>query len=141
MPRHESTAALEQEIVRMKSDLVRLSRTRNLALREGRHEEGQRHHLSALEAELKHVGLLARYVQSASPAAGRELATRQSLATVHFARLKGARDLREVDRWVTRELAPLLNKSEQAAHLVASLSHREDGLPARPSAWKTQPDR
>ncbi len=141
MPRRESAASLEQEIVRMKSDLVRLSRTRNLALRDGRRDEGQRQHLNALEVELKHIGTLARYVQTASPAAGRELATWQALALQHFERLKGTGDRHEVNRWVTEELAPLLNKSEQAAHLVASLSKRHDGLPAKPTAWKTQPGR
>lgn len=141
MPKSQSTASLEQEIVRMKSDLVQMSRSRNLALREGHRDEGQRQHLSALEAELKHVGTLARYVQTASPAAGRELATRQSLASRHFQKLKASGNPREVSSWVTEELAPLLNKSEQAAHLVASLSSREDGLPAKPTAWKTRPDR
>ncbi len=141
MPKHEATRSLEQEIVRMKSDLVRMSRTRNLAFREGRREEGQRQHLTALEAELKHVGTLARYVQTVSPAAGRELETRQSIALQHFLSLKSAGNAREINRWVTQELAPLLNKSEQAAHLVASMSSRLDGVPVKPSAWKTRPDR
>ncbi len=141
MPKHGSVESLEQEIVRMKSELVRMSRTRNLALRDGRRDEGERHHLSALEAELKHVDTLARYVQTASPAAGRELATRRSLALRHFERIKGTRNIREVNRWVTEELAPLVNKSEQAAHLVASMSSRLDGMPSKPSAWKTRPER
>lgn len=138
MPRRESTASLEQEIVRMKSDLARMSRTRNLAFRDGRRDEGQRQHLSALEAELNHVGTLARYVQTVSPAAGRELATWQALALQHFQKVKASGDRGEVNRWVTDELAPLLNKSEQAAHLVASLSSRQDGLPVKPTAWKTR---
>ncbi len=141
MPRRESLDSLEKEIVRMKSDLSRMSRSRNLALRDGNREEGHRHHLSALEAELKHVETLARFVQTASPAAGRELATRQATALRHFQQVKATKDVREVNQWVTSELAPLLNKSEQAAHLVASLSRREDGLPTKPRAWPTRPDR
>ncbi len=120
MPIPEAAVSLEREIVRMKAELERLTRGRNLALREGRRDEGQRQHLSALEAEVRHVEALARYVKTVSPAAGRELASRQALAAQHFQRLRRAGDLRELDRWVTRELAPLLNKSEQAAHLVAT---------------------
>lgn len=119
----------------MKSDLVRLSRARNLALREGRHEEGRQHHVSALEAELRHVETLARYVQTASPAAGRELATRQALASRHFQHVKGSRDLKDIHRWVTQELAPLLNKSEQAAHLVATSVRTASRNGASPYAW------
>ena len=120
MPIPEAAVAVEREIVRMKSDLERLTRSRNLALREGRRDEGDRQHVSALEAEIKHLETLARYVKTVSPAAGRELATRQAAVAQHFHRLKAAGDLRELNRWVTEELAPLLNKSEQAAHLVAT---------------------
>lgn len=104
----------------MKAELVRLTRNRNLALREGRQEEGQREHLSALDAEVRNLEALARYVKTVSPAAGRELATRQAAAAQHFQRLRQAGDLQELQRWVAQELAPLLNKSEQAAHLVAT---------------------
>ncbi len=141
MPRHDSTASLEQEILDMKSELVRMSRTRNLALREGRRDEGRRQHLSALEAELNHVGTLARYVQTVSPAAGRELTTRQSIALRHFQQVRNSGNFRDVNEWVTQELAPLLNKSEQAAHLVASFSRRGDGLSVQPFSWKPKPGR
>ncbi len=120
MPIPEAAASLEREIVRMKADLERLTRSRNLALRAGRQDEGQRQHLSALEAEIRHIEALARYVKTVSPAAGRELATRQAAAAQHFRRLRHAGDLHELERWVAEELAPLLNKSEQAAHLVAT---------------------
>jgi len=120
MPVPEAAVSLEREIVRMKAELERLTRSRNLALREGRRDEGERHHLSALEAEVRQVEALARYVKTVSPAAGRELATRQAAAALHFRRLRAAGDLHELERWVTEELAPLLNKSEQAAHLVAT---------------------
>ena len=120
MPIPEAAASLEREIVRMKAELERLTRSRNVALREGHKDEGERRHVSALEAELRHVEALARYVKTVSPAAGRELATRQALAAQHFQRLRRAGDLHELDRWVSQELAPLLNKSEQAAHLIAT---------------------
>ncbi len=120
MPEQESATSLEQEIVRMKSELVRMARDRNLALRSGDEDRGRQHHLAALEAEVQHVGTLARYVKTVSPAAGRELATRQTLALQHFEQLKSAKNLIAVNRWVTAELAPLLNKSEQAAHLIAT---------------------
>lgn len=116
----EAAASLEREIVRMKAELERLTRSRNLALREGRKAEGERQHVSALEAEVRHVETLARYVKTVSPAAGRELATDQAAAAEHFRRLRAAGDLHELERWVAKELAPLLNKSEQAAHLVAT---------------------
>lgn len=126
----EVAASLEREIVQMKADIGRLTRSRNLALREGRREEGRRHHLAALDTELNHLDALARYVQTMSPAAGRELATRRALAARHFQRLRNAADTRELHQWVVGELAPLLNKSEQAAHLVAtSLRARSKGSP------------
>lgn len=115
----------------MKAELERLTRSRNVALREGQQAEGERQHLSALAAEVKHVEALARYVKTVSPAAGREIATRQALAAQHFRRLRKAGDLHELNRWVAEELAPLLNKSEQAAHLVAtSVRVKPKGAPA-----------
>ncbi len=120
MPLPEAAVSLEREIVRMKAELERLTRSRNVALREGRQDEGRRQHLSALEAEVRHLETLARYVKTVSPAAGHELATRQAAAAQHFQRLRQAGDLEELQRWVAKELAPLLNKTEQAAHLVAT---------------------
>jgi len=126
---------MEREIVRMKAELERLTRSRNRALRDGRRDEGERQQLAALEAEVNHVEALARYVKTVSPAAGRELATRQALTAQHFRRLRSAGDLAEMNRWVSRELAPLLNKSEQAAHLVAtSVRARSKGSP-RAFTW------
>ncbi len=104
----------------MKAELERLTRSRNLALREGRRDEGERQHVSALEAEVQQLEALARYVKTVSPAAGHELATRQAAAAQHFRQLRQAGDLEELQRWVAEELAPLLNKTEQAAHLVAT---------------------
>jgi hypothetical protein len=141
MPIPEAAATLEQEIVHMKAELGRMTRSRNLALREGRRDEGERHHLSALEAEIRHVEALSRYVKTVSPAAGRELATRQALAAQHFRRLREAGDLRELNRWVAQELAPLLNKSEQAAHLVAtSVRAKSKGSPTA-FAWPVAVER
>ncbi len=119
----------------MKSDLVRMARLRNLALRDGRDDEGRRHHLSALEAELENVGMLARYVRTLSPAAGHELETRQSMVSQHFQQLKGGEDVPAINRWVTQELAPLLNKSEQAAHLVATSVRTNPRNATSPFAW------
>ena len=136
MPKHDSTSSLEQEILRLKSELARTTRDRNLALRAGHTDEGLRHHLAALETQVKQLATLAKYVQVASPPAGRELASRQALLWQHFQRFRAGGDPAELRRWVTQELAPLVNKSEQAAHLVASLSHRAANEAAKPFVWR-----
>ncbi len=135
MPIPEAAVALEQEIVRMKAELERLTRSRNLALREGRRDEGERQHVSALEAELLQLETLARYVKTVSPAAGHELATRQAAAALRFRQLRQAGDLEELQRWVADELAPLLNKTEQAAHLVATSVRVTPNQPPAAFTW------
>ncbi len=55
-------------------------------------------------------------------------------------RLRAARNLRELNEWVTQELAPLLNKSEQAAHLVTTSMRATPGAPASPFVWPVAVD-
>ncbi len=141
MPGNESTESVEQEIVRMKAELIRMTRDRNLALRAGRLDEGQRRHLDVLEAEIKHLDALARYVRTVSPGAARELAARRASVVGDFQRLRTSGNLRELNRWVTQELAPLLNKSEQAAHLVATSVRATPRTPASPFVWPVAVDR
>ncbi len=141
MPRSESIESAEQEIVRAKSELVRMTRERNLALRAGRQEEGQQRHLDVLEAEIKQLDALARYVRTVSPGAARELAARRASVVGDFQRLRAAGNLRELSQWVTQELAPLLNKSEQAAHLVATSMRATPRTPVSPFVWPVGVDR
>ncbi len=131
----DTLASIEQRIVELKSEMNRMARDRNLAYHRGRPEEARRHHLSALEAELRNVETLASYVGTVSPAVARDLALRHAWASRRFAELRPANDAEALRRWVTQELAPLVNKTEQAAHLIATSVRIRKGRPSKPFGW------
>ena len=120
MPIPEQFRFAEDQILRVKSDLGRISRNRLIAYREGRAEEAAQAQIRLLETELKNIVALASYVKTISPAAARELVGRHAAAAERFNRLRAAANPVDLQGWLKDELAPLLNKSELAAHLVAS---------------------
>lgn len=126
----------ETQILRLKSDLARISRSRLVAYREGRLDDASRAQIRLLETELKNIEALASYVKGISPAAARELLARRATVAMRFERLKAAADLSALQSWLKEELAPLVNKSEQAAHLVATSIRLEKDKEPTPFAWR-----
>lgn len=131
----------ERRIVDAKSDLNRISRDRLLAYREGQVAEGASHQFRLLEAELRNVEALASYVRTVSPGAARELIGRHAAATVRFEQVRARGDVGVLQDWLKNELVPLVNKSEQAAHLVATALRREKGKVGRPFVWQLKTQR
>ncbi len=138
MPIPERLRSTEMVILRVKSDLMSISRNRLLAYRDGRLEEGARDHVRLLEMELKNVAALASYLGTVSPALSRELVGRHAVATERFERVKNAGDPTALQDWLKKEVAPLVNKSEQAAHLVATTVRLEKGKKSKPFGWQRQ---
>lgn len=141
MPIPERFRFAENEILRVKSDLGRISRNRLIAYREGRVDEAARAQIRLLETELKNIAALASYVKTISPAAARELVGRHSAAAERFERLKAAGDAAALQGWLKEELAPLVNKSEQAAHLVATSIRLEKGKKSKPFGWRMRKEK
>ncbi len=141
MPIPERFRSRENEILRAKSDLERISRKRLIAYRDGRFEEAAQAQVRLLETELKNVAALASYVKTISPAAARELVGRHAVAAERFERLKRAGDPVALQDWLKKELAPLVNKSEQAAHLVATSIRLEKGKRSQPFGWQKRKER
>ena len=141
MPIPERFRSAENQILRVKSDLGRISRNRLIAYREGRVEEAAQAQIRLLETELKNVAALASYVKTISPAAARELVGRHSAAAERFERLKAAGDAVALQGWLKEELAPLVNKSEQAAHLVATSIRLEKGKKSKPFGWRARKEK
>lgn len=77
-------------------------------------------------------------MKTVSPAAARELASWHSAAAERFGELRGAGDATAPQRWLKDELAPLVNKSEQAAYLVATTLRLDKGKKAKPFAWRAR---
>lgn len=138
MPVPDRFRSAESQVLRVKADLRRISLDRLVAYREGPPDEAARHQFRLVEAELQNVEALASYVRTVSPAAGRELAGRHSAAAERFAELKGVGDVVALQGWLKDHLAPLMNKSEQAAHLVATTIRLEEGRKAKPFGWRTR---
>lgn len=136
MPIPDRFRSAENQVLRVKADLRRISRDRLLAYREGRPDDATRHQFRLVEAELQNVKALASYVRTVSPAAARELASWHSAAAERFGELKGAGDIVALQAWLKERLAPLVNKSEQAAHLVATTIRLEKGKKAKPFGWR-----
>ncbi len=138
MPIPERFRSTEKKILQVKSDLERISRNRLIAYRDGRFEEAAQAQIRLLDAELKNVAALASYVRTISPAAARELVGRHAVAAERFERLRKAGDPVALQDWLKRELAPLVNKSEQAAHLVATSIRLERGKRSKPFGWQRE---
>ncbi len=136
MPESNPFASGEGRIVDVKSDLSRISKDRLLAYREGRIDEATRQQFRLLEAELRNIEALASYVRVVSAAAGRELIGHHSAATERFKELRAVGDVSALQRWLKSELVPLINKSEQAGHLVATTFRFVKGNKTKPFAWQ-----
>ena len=136
MPKPDPLRSAESRIVDVKSELSRISRDRLLAYREGRSNEATLQQFRLLEAELRNIEALASYVRTVSPAAGRELNGHRVAATARFELLRAAGDVSALQDWLKKELVPLVNKSEQAAHLVATALRRAKGKDTKPFAWQ-----
>lgn len=141
MPIPERFRFSENQILRVKSDLGRISRDRLIAYREGRIEEAAEAQIRLLEMELKNVAALASYVKTISPGAARELVGRHSAAAERFQSLKAAANPVALQDWLKEELAPLVNKSEQAAHLVATSIRLEKGKKSKPFGWRAHKEK
>jgi len=135
MPKPDPLRAAESRIVAVKSDLSRISRDRIVAYREGELNEANVQQFRLLEAELRNIEALAFYVRTVSPAAGRELSGHHAAATARFERLRVVGDVSVLQDWLKKDLVPLVNKSEQAAHLVATALRRGKGRGKKPFAW------
>ncbi len=131
----EPFVSMERRIADVKHDIDRISRDRALAYLRGNPEEATRHHLSLLEAELRNVEGLISYVGTVSPAAARELSDERSVAAGRFLDLRARGDSAALQRWVTEDLAPLVNKTEQAAHLIATSLRVQRGRTPKPFGW------
>ncbi len=136
MPLSDPFASEENRIVNVKSDLSRISKNRLLAFREGRTDEATKQQFRLLEAELSNIEALASYVKTVSAAAGRELIGHHLVATQRFEEVRAAGDLSVAQDWLKRELVPLINKSEQAAYLVATAYRLAKGTKTKQFAWE-----
>jgi hypothetical protein len=137
MPESNPLASGESRIVDVKSDLSRISKDRLLAYREGR-IDATRQQFRLVEAELRNIEALASYVKVVSAAAGRELIGHQAAATERFKELRAVGDVSALQVWLKTELVPLINKSEQAGHLVATTFRLVEGKNTKPFAWKVR---
>ncbi len=136
MPLSNPFASEESRIVNVKSDLSRISRDRLLAFREGRTDEATKQQFRLLEAELRNIEALASYVKTVSAAAGRELIGHHVVAAHRFEEVRAAGDLSVAQDWLKKELVPLINKSEQAAFLVATAYRLARGTKTTQFAWE-----
>ncbi len=136
MPQSHPSVSGETRIVEVKSALSRISKDRLIAYREGRTDEATRQQFQLLEAELRNIEALASYVNEVSAPAAHELVGHLLAATDRFKGLRAVGDVAALQDWLKKELVPLINKSEQAAYLVATTFRLAKGKEARPFAWQ-----
>ncbi|MGQ0797204.1 MAG: hypothetical protein ACT4OI_04970 [Methanobacteriota archaeon] len=139
MPLAERFSTIERDIARVKSEIRRISRERSLAYLRGRSDDAMRKETLLCEAQLRNVAALASYVNSVSPPAARERSWRRAITSARFEFARASHDLPALQRWLKEELVPLLNKAEQAAHLVATSLRVEEGRGAAPFMWHLEP--
>jgi hypothetical protein len=90
---------------------------------------------SLAETSLQNCRQIASYVRRTSPGAANELEMRIRSAAARFRTVKKSRDPDLLHSWFKEELAPLLNKSEQAAYLVASNARMSSLGSSEPFTW------
>jgi len=136
MPQTHPLASRESRIVDVKSDLSRISKNRLIAYRQGRIDEATRQQFRLLEAKLRNIEALASYVNAVSAPAGHELVGHLLAATERFRGLRAVGDVSALQDWLKKEIVPLIDKSEQAAHLVATTFRLAKGKKTKPFAWQ-----
>lgn len=137
MSRLDVFASAESSILRVKSDLNRISRDSFRAYFSGKPDEGARMRMELIEKEMENIRMLISYVGTVSPAAARELMSRHEYASQHLRDME-AEGGRALEAWIKGELVPLLNQTEQAAYLVATTRRLGRNLQPRPFSWTMQ---
>jgi hypothetical protein len=127
---------VENNLAKMKAELNHTTRDCFLAFRRGEVEEGIWRRLAVLDAELRNIEALAAYIGAVSPAAARDITQWHAQAATGLEEVKAAGDMTAIERWVKEELAPLLGKAEQGAHLVATARRLGKGKGPKPFAWR-----
>jgi hypothetical protein len=92
-------------------------------------------HLALLEKELENIDTIAAYLDTISPPVARDLMRWQVETSSRFKELRQAADAAALQAWVTQDLVPLLRRSEQAAHLVATTVRVDPRKTSAPFAW------
>jgi hypothetical protein len=91
---------------------------------------------SLAQASLDNSRELSTYVRKTSPAAANELDLRRRTVSRKLRAVVKSQDLALLQTWFKEELAPLLNKTEQAAYLVASAARRGSGAAEEHFTWE-----
>lgn len=78
---------------------------------------------------------IVKYVSEESPAAANELEMRVHDVSTSLLDAALLSDLQALEDWYKKQLAPLLNKAEQLAHLVATTRRKALGDGEGPFAW------
>jgi len=133
--RSELFASTESRILKVKSDLNRISRDSFQTFANGKSDEGDRKRALMIETELDNIRILISYIEAVSPAAARELNARNDVISNrhHIAKAGGRETL---ESWVKLELVPLLNQTEQAALLVATTRRLGRNRQPKPFSWR-----
>lgn len=131
---------MEDEISRTKRELNELFRQETLASRRGDSAEARDRHLALLQKELENVRTIARYVETVSPPAARDLSRGHSQMEARFHEMRDSGDAAALQQWFAREFVPHLRRSELVAHLVATSMRSIPGKPASPFAWPVAVD-
>ncbi len=126
---------LEMEIARGKRELNELFREESLAARRGDFVEAGRRHVALLEKELENVRTIARYLEPISAPVARDLSRWQTQTSHRFREVEISGAPAAIQRWVVQDLVPLLRRSEQAAHLVATSVRVQSRKAAVPFVW------
>ena len=105
---------------------------------EGDPEELWNMRMRLAEISLQNCKAIARYVREKSGPAATELEMRLRSALRELQPIKKTREIGRLNDWYKQELAPLLNKSEQAGYLVIMTNRRAGGDDSRRFAWQLQ---
>jgi predicted RNase H-like nuclease (RuvC/YqgF family) len=127
--------SLENEISQTKRELNQLFREESLASRRGDATEARKQHVALLEKELENIATIASYLEAISPPVARDLTRWRAQTSSRFNDLKRSGNAVALQTWVTQELVPLLRRSEQAAHLVATTVRVGPRKASTPFAW------
>jgi hypothetical protein len=125
----EDFKRLEQEIVRLRTQLGDLSRKRYSAETSGDEGKVFDARISLAESALRNCSAACDYIRRVSKSIAGEIEAKNVIVTQSLGAIKKTRDLDALRTWYTEELAPFWNKVEQEWDIIAEMRREREGPP------------
>ena len=121
----EDFERVEQEIVRLRTQLSDLSRKRYSAETSGNEGKVFDARINLADSALRNCSAVCDYIRRVSKSIAREIDAKNEKVTRSLDAIKKTRNLGALHAWYTEELAPFWNKVEQEWDIIAEMREKE----------------